>query len=465
MNATKLDLDNELKELQDLYAQNVYPSSSERKDLLKEIKKIIIDNEKEFVGALNKDYGYRSEFDSYMLDILPTINYINYVSKKVNRWMKKEKRHSGLLLSPSKVEVYFQPLGVVGVVVPWNFPINLALGPAVSAIGAGNKVMVKLSEFTPNINKAFIEHFAPLKDYIRFYEGEVEVSSKFTSLAFNHLLFTGSTNVGRIVAKAAAQNLTPVTLELGGKSPTIVTENANLDNAVDSIIIGKTFNSGQICVAPDYLFIHESLKDKFIEKFISKVRELYSGNNSNDLTHIISEQHFNRINGYLDDAQTKGAKIIKSLEAKNKAANQIFPTLVTDVTEDMQIMKDEIFGSLLPIMTYKSLDEVFKYIKSRPRPLALYVMSKDKKEVQNIITNTHSGGVSVNDTVLHVGADDAPFGGIGDSGMGQYHGREGFLTFSKSKTVLSSKSFVPRSWFLLKYRDHLIGFFKGVFLR
>ena len=463
--ANSLNLDVEFSELKQLYSKNVFPSAKERRSLLNEIKNILVKNEQKFVKALSKDYGYRSEFDSQILDIIPTVNYINYVSKNIPRWMKREKRHAGLMLAPSRVEVLFQPLGVVGVVVPWNFPINLALGPAVSAIGAGNKVMVKLSEFVPNINRALIEAFKPLSEHIRFYEGEVEISSKFSSLPFDHLLFTGSTNVGRIVAKAAAQNLTPITLELGGKSPTIVTENANLDTAVDNIIIGKTFNSGQICVAPDYLLIHESLKDEFVSKFVDKVRLLYKDEHKNDLTHIISKQHFARLNGYLEDAQSKGAKVIKTLEPKDKNSTQIYPTLVTDITDDMQIMKDEIFGSLLPVITYQSLDEVLSYIIERPRPLALYIMSDNKKEVERIITKTHSGGVSVNDTVMHVGADDAPFGGIGDSGMGQYHGREGFLTFSKSKTVLRSKSYIPKNRILLKHRDGLIGTLKRLFLR
>ena len=459
-----VDLNEELNELKKLYAENVYPSLSERRKLLGEIKNVLIKNEKKFVVALNKDYGYRSEFDSLMLDILPPVLYINYVSKHIRKWMKKEKRHSSLILTPSKVEVHFQPLGVVGVVVPWNFPMNLALGPAVSAIGAGNKVMVKLSEFTPNINKALIEAFAPFKNHIRFYEGEVEVSSKFTGLPFDHLLFTGSTNVGRIVAKAAAQNLTPVTLELGGKSPSIITQNANLDNAVVNIIMGKIFNSGQICVSPDYLFIHESLKEEFISKFVSKVRELYEGDNNNKLTQIINRGHFERLHSYLLDAEEKGAKVINTLKPKGDTA-QIYPTLVTNVAEEMKIMQEEIFGSLLPIMSYKNLDEVYSYVLSRPRPLALYIMSNDTKEANEIIMNTHSGGVCVNDTLMHVGADDAPFGGIGDSGMGQYHGKVGFLTFSKSKTVLRSKSFVPKNWFLLKYRDGFVGILRKVFLR
>lgn len=464
MSNSNIDLEKELGELKNLYAKNVYPSLRERKHLLSEIKAILIKNESEFVKALSRDYGYRSEFDSQMLDIIPSVNYINYVSGKIRKWMKKEKRHAGLVLAPSKVEVHFQPLGVVGVVVPWNFPVNLALGPAVSAIGAGNKVMVKLSEFTPDINKEVIRAFSPLKEHIRFYEGELEVSSKFTSLPFDHLLFTGSTNVGRIVAKSAAENLTPITLELGGKSPTIITRNVNLDNAVSNIIMGKTFNSGQICVSPDYLFIHESLKEKFISTFIKKVQELYDGSNKNRLTEIINKTHFDRLNRYLEDAKEKGATIYKTLNSDDDTT-RMYPTLVSNVTDEMTIMQEEIFGSLFPIMTYQNLEEVYDYILSRPRPLALYIMSNNKAETDQIIKRTHSGGVSVNDTVLHVGADDAPFGGIGNSGMGQYHGKEGFLTFSKSKTVLRSKSYVPKNWFMLKNRDFITTIMKRYFLR
>jgi coniferyl-aldehyde dehydrogenase len=234
-----VDFHQEFEELKNLYNQNVYPSLTERRQVLLEFKAVLINKESQIVDALSQDYGYRSEFDTVALDIIPSVSYINYVSKKMAGWMQKEKRHGGLQLAPSKVEVHFQPLGVVGVVVPWNFPVNLAMGPAVSAIGAGNRVMIKMSEFTPHVNKVLIESFKHLSDHIRFYEGEVEASTRFTQVPFDHLLFTGSTQVGRIVAQAAAKNLTPVTLELGGKSPTIITEHANLDIAADSVIMGE----------------------------------------------------------------------------------------------------------------------------------------------------------------------------------------------------------------------------------
>ena len=458
------DLDVELQEMRSLYSAQVYPPLADRKALLKACKNILISNESKFVAALNKDYGYRSEFDSVVLDLLPSVSYINYLLKNIGRWLKKDNRRSGLLLFPSKIEVHHQPLGVVGVVVPWNFPIYLALGPAASAIAAGNKVMIKMSEYTPNINAALIEAFAPLKDQIRFYDGGVEFAAKFVSLAFDHLLFTGSTNVGRIVAKAAAENLTPVTLELGGKSPTIVTKSANLNSAIDNIVMGKVFNSGQICVSPDYLFVHEDIKDQFVHKFIEKVRRLYAGDHSNRLTKIISKQHVERLNSYLADAEAKGAQVIKTLDIGDDSAT-LYPTLVSGVTEDMLIMREEVFGSLLSIMPYSSLGQVCQFITRRPKPLALYIMTGDSKEAEHIIKHTHSGGVCINDTVIQVGADDAPFGGIGDSGMGQYHGKEGFLTFSKSKTVVRSKSYIPKNWIFMRYRDELLGILKKIFLR
>lgn len=464
MSSKTLDLQQELDELRKNFSDKMYPSAADRKRNLTTLKNIILENQQSLVDALSQDYGYRSEFDSLISDILPTISYIKYNLKHMSKWMKKGKRHAGLLLAPSKLEVHYQPLGVVGVVVPWNFPINLSLAPAVAALGAGNMVMVKLSEFTPNVNKVLIEILKPLQKSLRFYEGAVEVSTEFTNLAFDHLLFTGSTKVGRIVAQAAAKNLTPVTLELGGKSPTIVTESANLSQAVDSILLGKTLNSGQICVSPDYIFIHHSLEERFIALFQKKVSELYDGQNNNKLTHIINKDHFDRLNDYIADAKEKGADVIKTKEPEDSHSTQLYPTLISKVSEDMKLMQEEIFGSLLPIKTYHSLSEVFEYIAKRPRPLALYVMSSDKQEIDEVIYNTHSGGVCVNDTIIHVAADDAPFGGIGHSGMGHYHGREGFLTFSKAKTVVKSKSYIPKNWFLLKNRDLTQRIFRWLFL-
>jgi len=455
-------LNKNLEEMQTLFRLDPYPSLLKRKEILSKIKEILIENESRFVEALSKDYGYRSEEDTILAEIIPTISYIKYTSKMIKKWMKKERRNSTITLFPSKVEVHYQPLGVVGIIVPWNFPISLSINPAVSAIGAGNRVMIKLSEYTPNLNKVIIETFSTLKEYIRFYEGETEVASKFSSLPFDYLLFTGSTSVGRKVLEAAARNLTPVTLELGGKSPTIITEEAHMNSAIDNIIFGKTLNSGQICVAPDYVFIHYSIKNKFIRKFKEKVKELYT-NDKKSLTYIINEVHCKRLRGYIEDAKEKGGHVIEPI--KSSIERIIYPTLILDVNEDMSIMKEEVFGPLLPVMTYEEIEEVIDYINDKPKPLALYIMSENKEEIDKILKNTSSGGVCINDTVMHVGIEDAPFGGVGESGMGQYHGREGFLTFSKAKTLLISKSYIPRNKFFLKYKKTLVKYFRILFLR
>lgn len=448
----------EFTELQEFYAKNRYPSHSQRIDLLELIKTQMEKYEKSIYSALSEDYGYRSEFDSMVSEFLPTISSLKYTCSKLKKWMRPSKRHAGLLLSPSKVEVQFQPLGVVGIIVPWNFPINLSLVPMITAIAAGNRVMMKMSEFTPKTNQVLKEMLEPVREHVRLIEGEVEVSSKFTQLPFNHILFTGSTPVGKHVARAAAENLTPITLELGGKSPTIVSKHANLESAVDAIITGKSLNSGQICVAPDYIYIHESMQDKFIAMFKQRFGEYYKDNPSQyRFTCIINANHYQRLNGLLEDALAKGAVAHYTIENEEPQANQhrLYPVLLTNVNDDMQVMQNEIFGTLLPIISYQEINEPIQYINKHPRPLALYIMSQDDDEIEEILSQTHSGGVSINDTVMHVAAEDAPFGGIGDSGMGHYHGIEGFKTFSHAKTVLKSKAWLPKNGYILKNRDKM----------
>lgn len=455
---TKEQLQASFQELTKNYKKLRYPSYESRIALLDKIKKLMLEHEENIYQALSEDYGYRSEFDSMVTEFVPTISSIKFISGKLKKWMKPSKRCSGLLLAPSKVEVQYQPVGVVGIIVPWNFPINLSLVPMITAIAAGNRVMMKMSEFTPKTNLALKKMLESVSEHIVLIEGEADIAAEFTKLPFNHILFTGSTAVGKHVARAAAENLTPITLELGGKSPTIITKNANLDAAVDAVITGKALNSGQICVAPDYIFIHESLKDQFIDLFQKKFIQYYQDDKANfKYTCIINSNHYQRLNSLAEDAETKGATIHKTIENQAPQENQhrIYPMLFTNVNDDMQIMQHEIFGSLLPIMTYQDLQTPIDYINSHPRPLALYVMSDNQDEIDRVLKQTHSGGVSINDTIVHVGAEDAPFGGIGDSGMGHYHGIEGFKTFSHAKTVLKSKSWLPKNGYILKNRDKM----------
>lgn len=455
------------KELKSMFQKNTYPDVNERISLLKSMKASMLAHEKEFYQALSEDFGYRSEFDSMMGDFMPTIENFNYVIKKIKKWAKPEKRSSGLVLYPSSVKIQYQPLGVVGVIVPWNFPVYLALSPVITAIAAGNRAMVKLSEFTPNTNKVIAKALAPFGEHVRIFEGEVEVSSAFSHIAFDHLFFTGSTTVARHVARAAANNLTPITLELGGKSPVIVAEDADLNSAADAVMLGKSLNSGQICVSPDYVLIPKALEQEFVTIYQKKFTDYYLNKKSDHkYTHIINENQFNRLVSYIDDAKAKGATIHdfgdQSIDA---ASRRLLPHIVTNVSEDMLLMQNEIFGSILPVMTYDNLDQALEYIADRPRPLALYLMSTDKEITKRVVEQTHSGGVCINDSLVHVAVEDAPFGGIGDSGMGQYHGVEGFRTFSKAKTVLSTPNWLPRSSLMLKNRGLFFNTLRKMFVR
>ncbi len=459
-------LKNDFEMMKASYNNALYPNYNERKEVLTKLKASLIENEQAIYDALKQDYGYRSEFDTLIADVLPSVMAINYSLKNLKKWMKPSKRHAGIFLAPSTVTVHYQPLGVVGVITPWNFPFFLALGPAIQALAAGNRVMIKMSEFTPNANKALRKVVQDISEHIIIVEGEANVGAEFSSLPFDHLIFTGSTTVGKLVAKSAADNLTPITLEMGGKSPTIIDEDINMDAAVDAVMVGKSLNSGQICVAPDYVFVPETREKKFVDTFIKRYTDTYlSGDNKNTQTHIVSDRQFQRLKEFLEDAKAKNAKIHSVKEYKETDGRLIFPHIITNVSEDMKIMHEEIFGSILPVVTYRNIDKVINYINERPRPLALYIMSNNDSLIDNILKNTHSGGVSINDTAMHVAADDAPFGGVGNSGMGHYHGHEGFLTFSKAKTVLKSKSWLPKNSFILKNRDLMFRALRFGFLR
>ncbi|MCS6239483.1 coniferyl aldehyde dehydrogenase [Shewanella baltica] len=421
------------------------PNYATRVEQLTRLKAAILQFKTPLVEALSQDYGHRSIDDSLISDIMPVINNINYSLKNLKKWLKPSARHAGLLLAPAKVTVHYQPLGVIGIIVPWNFPVMLSIGPLVTAIAAGNHAMLKLSEFTPATNQVIKQLLAQVFDesHVAVVEGEADVAAAFSALPFDHLLFTGSTTVGRHVMRAAANNLTPVTLELGGKSPVIIAPDMPLEIAVERMIYGKCLNAGQICVAPDYVLCPKAQMDEFIAAYRAKFNAMYGAINHNkDYGSIINTRQFDRLMRVIEDAKAKGAHIISATdEAIDSQHRKLATQLITNTSEGMLLMQEEIFGPLLPIIGYDSLDEAIQYINQRARPLALYVMSFDEKSQQKILQQTHSGGVCINETVFHVAADDAPFGGIGPSGMGHYHGKEGFLTFSHAKTVLSRGRF------------------------
>ena len=424
------------------YKKNPYPQLSERQQDLALLKQAVLAYQDKIITAMNEDFGCRSSDDTKLGDVLATIMGINYASKKLKKWMKPSKRHVGILFQPAKAYVMYQPLGVVGIVTPWNYPLFLSIGPLTLALAAGNRAMIKMSEFTPTTNKVINDMITSVfsADKVVVIDGGPQVAAHFTQKPFDHLLFTGSTRVGKMVMAAAAQNLTPVTLELGGKSPTIIADDIDIDDAVSRFILAKTLNAGQTCVAPDYILCPENKIDELVTSCKKQFNRMYPKfADNNDYSSIINEQQFQRLHTWLDDAVNKGASAISLSEfnAEQTTQPRKMPlTLVTHVNDDMKLMQDEIFGPLLPIVSYKSLAEAINYINERPRPLALYLCSHNEQTQQQVLQQTHAGGVCINDAAIQVAQDDMPFGGIGPSGMGHYHGHEGFLTFSKAKSVM-----------------------------
>ncbi|MCL2912682.1 coniferyl aldehyde dehydrogenase [Shewanella corallii] len=435
------DLDKLLTSQRQAYQSQPYADTATRIQWLKKLKQALLSHQAEITEALSQDYGHRSADDTMLSDIMPVINNINYSIKNLKRWMKPSRRHAGLMLAPASVKVHYQPLGVVGIIVPWNFPVMLSLGPLTTALAAGNRAMLKMSEFTPATNAAVRRMLASVfpEEQVAIVEGEADIAAAFSALPFDHLLFTGSTVVGRHVMRAAADNLTPVTLELGGKSPVIIAPDIPMSDAVERMIYGKCLNAGQICVAPDYVLCPNDRIDEFVAAYQQKFMSMYGEvANNPDYGNVVNDRQYQRLLELLDDATAKGATVHSaSGEAVNPDSRKLATQVLTGVTQDMRLMQEEIFGPLLPVIGYQNLEQAISFINERPRPLALYLMSFDSATQQTVLNQTHSGGVCINETVFHVAADDAPFGGIGPSGMGHYHGKEGFLQFSHARTVLA----------------------------
>jgi len=425
------------------FSQKPFPSEKNRKQQLMALKKALIKHKEKLAKAISADFGHRSVDETMLADILPVVMSIDHVIKHLRQWMKSEKREVSWLYQPATNRVVYQPLGVIGIMSPWNYPVLLSFGPLVAAIAAGNKAMIKPSEHTPYANRVLAEIIeeAFLKDEVLMVEGNAKMAADFSSLPFDHLIFTGSTEVGKLVMAAAAKNLTPVTLELGGKSPALVGEDVSADFAVERMLYGKCLNAGQTCVAPDYVLCPESMQDSLIESFQKQFIKLYPNIDCGDYTSVINDAQFARIEAWLDDAVAKGGKLISLGKMSEKHPRSKPLTLLINTDPSMEIMQQEIFAPVLPILTYKNIDEAIDLIKSRPRPLALYLFSNNKELQDNVVKVTHSGGVCINDTVYHVVQDDLPFGGIGPSGMGHYHAKEGFLTFSAAKPILQRGHF------------------------
>ncbi|MDH0212857.1 coniferyl aldehyde dehydrogenase [Stutzerimonas stutzeri] len=418
------------------------PCAQTRRQWLNALRDVLAGNQQALVEAISADFGNRSADETLLAEIMPSLHGIRYARRHLRGWMKPSRRRVGLAFQPASARVIYQPLGVVGIIVPWNYPLYLAIGPLVGALAAGNRVMLKMSESTPATGALLQRLLAQVfpEDQVAVVLGDVEVGKAFARLPFDHLLFTGATHIGRDVMHAAADNLTPVTLELGGKSPAIVSATVPLADAAERIAFGKTLNAGQTCVAPDYVLVPRARLKGFVDAYREAVQRLYPSLADNpDYTAIINARQLTRLQDYLDDARAKGAQVVPLL---TEAQQRRMPhCLLLEVNEHMRVMHEEIFGPLLPIIPYDELDEALAYVNARPRPLALYYFGYDRPEQQQVLDSTHSGGVCLNDTLLHVAQDDLPFGGIGPSGMGHYHGREGFLTFSKAKSVFAKQRF------------------------
>ena len=394
----------------------------------------------EMAEAISTDFGHRSKDESRIADGMTVLNDIDHLLKHLRGWMKPKRVGVGWRFLPARAEIRPEPLGVVGVIAPWNYPVNLALIPLATAIAAGNHVYLKPSEHTPRTSAFLRNLLAEVfpADRVAVALGDAEIASAFSALPFDHLVFTGSTAVGRKVMAAAAPNLTPLTLELGGKSPAIIGDDYPIEKAAARLATGKWFNGGQTCIAPDYVLVPRNKRDALVKALRTEVWARYGEHfdNLGDYTRVINDAQFARLKGYLDDAKTRGIEKVTLAGHPDPAQRVMPPTLLLDPGDDARVMQEEIFGPLLPIKSYKSLDDAIAYVNAHDRPLALYPFSHDKATVEKILHNTLSGGVSVNDTLFHFAVGNLPFGGVGASGMGAYHARAGFDAMSKQLPVL-----------------------------
>ena len=425
------------------------PSLELRSDRLDRVVSMVTKYKSEIISALQDDFGNRDPVMSAATEVDSVIGPMMHAKKNLKKWMKTEKRKaaiaplgSALSLLGAKAEIRYQPKGVVGAISPWNFPLNLALAPLAGILSAGNRVMLKPSELTPassDLTKLMIEEYFDESE-IGVFIGDPEVGAAFSGLAFDHLIFTGGTAIAKHVMKAASENLVPLTLELGGKSPVVVGKSSKIKETATRVMQGKTMNAGQICLAPDYALVPEESVDEFVQATVDVTSEMYPDMKDNDdFTSIINQRHYDRIQGYISDAKEKGAEVVEINPSNEDFSQQphhkIPPTIILNPTEDMQVMQEEIFGPVLPVKTYKDVSETVDYINSKDRPLGLYYFGEDTKEKDFVLDNTTSGGVTVNDVISHITMEDLPFGGVGPSGMGSYHGYDGFKEFSHAKSV------------------------------
>ena len=436
------DLARVLQNLRNAWSKH-RPSYDQRRDDLKRLRVALKVRLEDMVTAISADFGHRSRHETLFGEGMTVLAEIDHILTHLRSWMKPQRRSVGWRLWPASAQIRFTPLGVIGVISPWNYPISLSLIPLVTAIAAGNHVFLKPSEYTPRTNTFLSELLSAVfpADRVALALGGPDVAAAFSLLPLDHLLFTGSTSVGRKVMAAAAANLTPVTLELGGKSPAIIGHKAPMEKAVARLVTGKLYNSGQTCVSPDYALVPRERMDEFVQALHKEVRLRYPKlDNNRDLTRIINEGQYQRLKGYLDDARARGIEVIPLVEPEDpvraEAEKLLPPTLIIEPGDDSKVMQEEIFGPILPIKSYNSLDEAITYINAHDRPLALYHFSSDNEEIEKVLSSVVAGGISINETLLHNVCNNLPFGGVGASGMGHYHGHHGFLTFTKELPIL-----------------------------
>ncbi len=439
------------------FAQQPHSQWPERRDRLQRLRRLVTENEPEIERAIDADFGGRPAIETQIAEVYPALAEINGALRAGKAWMTPQKVWVAKWFLPARAEIQPRPLGVVGIIVPWNYPLYLAVAPMVGALVAGNRVLVKMSEVTPHFSACFKrlveKYFAPEEAAV--ITGDAAVAQAFSELPFDHLLFTGSTLVGKRVMAAAAANLTPVTLELGGKSPTVIAPGYPVQRAATRILAGKLLNAGQTCIAPDYVLLPKGMVRPFVRAAKAHARRMYpAGLADADFCTIINERHFLRLSGYLEQAKRAGVRVepLFAGRARDDAARRLAPALLIDPPATLDVMQEEIFGPLLVLVPYAQVEEAVAHINARPKPLALYWFDEDEKRTQWALHHTQAGGVCVNETLLHVAQEELPFGGVGPSGMGHYHGRHGFETFSKMTPVFVQSRLNGMGLFMPPYR-------------
>lgn len=441
-----------------------FPTCIVRRDRLDRLRRLVKEQGEAFCEAIAADFGNRSRHETTLLEIAPLLAELRHARAHVGRWMRPRRRGSSLEFLQLSNWVQYQPLGVIGIMVPWNYPILLALGPLVDVLAAGNRAVIKPSELVPRTSallaKVIPDYFSPAE--VTVVEGGVEVAQAFAAQPFDHLIFTGSTAVGKRVMAAAAENLTPLTLELGGKSPVVIAPDYSIDSAARDITFGKMMNAGQTCIAPDYVLVPREKMGQLTEALVKRIQAFYPrGNKAADFASLIAQRFERRLTDALDEVRQRGAKIVTCDIDLSGAGCRVAPALVLDPPDDCLLMQDEIFGPVLPIVPFDTIEDALAIIGRKPRPLALYIFTHDRKTEKRLLQNTISGNVTINGTLLHIAQTDLPFGGVGPSGQGAYHGFEGFVRFSHARgiakvrlfnpTVLASPPFGPMAKWLARF--------------